>query len=90
MKQPKLEQSDMFNDPELVKPPAGTDAGMQVDMFGNTHLVASEATDTIKEAVDIFKQHKLTKPISRLPDESVEEHRARLERMEQATQSKWR
>lgn len=57
MKHDKLSQPDMFTDPELIKPPPGGDAGMQLDMFGGTHLHETFANEATQEAADIIERH---------------------------------
>ncbi len=61
MKRIRLDQPDMFTDIELVKPPTGTDAGMQSDMFGGSHLYQTLPTETVIEAVEIKQRHNLRK-----------------------------
>ncbi len=63
---PKLSQPDMFNDIELIKASPGTDAGLQADMFGGVHIIASRPTEAAQEAADIIKRatmyHEKYKP----------------------------
>ncbi len=54
MKHDKLSQPDMFTDSRLIKPPPGGDAGMQLDMFGGTHLHETSATEITQEAAEII------------------------------------
>ena len=54
-----LDQPDMFGDVSLIKPKAGTDAGIQVDMFNGKHVYSSVPTEEVTEATVILKQ-KLT------------------------------
>ncbi|TET42381.1 MAG: hypothetical protein E3J60_02580 [Dehalococcoidia bacterium] len=51
-----LDQPDMFGDVELIKPKAGTDAGIQVDMFNGKHVYSSDPTEQVNEAATILKQ----------------------------------
>ena len=57
----KLTQPDMFSDPDLIKAKPGTDAGMQLDIFGNQYLVCSKASDNVIEAVEIRQGHQKIK-----------------------------
>jgi len=58
MKHDKLAQPDMFTDAELIKPPAGGDAGMQLDIFGGNHLHETQATENVFGAVEINHRHE--------------------------------
>ncbi len=60
----KLDQPDMFKDPELIKATPGADAGMQLDMFGGTHLHATSATEVTQEAVEIIHRHNGIKEVA--------------------------
>jgi len=60
-----LDQSDMFNDPKIIKAIPGTDAGMQLDIFGGNHLYNSLPTETVQEAVDIKHRHEIAKSKSK-------------------------
>ncbi len=60
----KLNQSDMFTGPELIRPIAGADAGMQLDIFGGNHLYTSLPTEAVKAvALSKAKQKELDKYI---------------------------
>ncbi len=64
MKHNKLDQPDMFKDPELIKAAAGGDAGMQLDMFGGSHLHEISATEVTQEAVEIIHRHNGIKGVT--------------------------
>ncbi len=59
-----LNQADMFNDAELIRAVPGTDAGMQLDIFGGNHLYQSLPTGAVQEvALSKAKQKELDKYI---------------------------
>ena len=58
MSKGKSNQPDMFTDATIIKPVAGTDAGMQLDIFGGNHLHQTQATENVFEAVEINHGHE--------------------------------